>query len=125
MQRHREKQCLSWPAVLGRPIPKPVMARECGPPSSRLEKWCVLTLRAERHERIHARQPGWPAFAGHDKFYFSLSLCVKIAAVPPHRARGNRSEERRVGKECRARWPPYGLKNKDAGRPGTNGRARQ
>ena len=23
------------------------------------------------------------------------------------RARGNRSEERRVGKECRSRWSPY------------------
>src|SRR4030043_1417193 len=26
----------------------------------------------------------------------------------------NRSEERRVGKECRSRWSPYHLKNRDS-----------
>src|SRR3712207_8105455 len=29
------------------------------------------------------------------------------AAVRPHRAERARSEERRVGKECRSRWSPY------------------
>src|SRR3989454_8846867 len=28
-------------------------------------------------------------------------------ALAPHRTRGQRSEERRVGKECRSRWSPY------------------
>src|SRR2546427_311483 len=29
------------------------------------------------------------------------------AANPPHAAAKTRSEERRVGKECRSRWSPY------------------
>src|SRR2546426_6958486 len=35
---------------------------------------------------------------------------VGLEAHPSHRARwghGRRSEERRVGKECRSRWSPY------------------
>ena len=37
---------------------------------------------------------------------------IKIAIDAGHQARGNfamepRSEERRVGKECRSRWSPY------------------
>ena len=29
------------------------------------------------------------------------------AMEPPQRSNGERSEERRVGKECRSRWSPY------------------
>src|SRR5438034_11531424 len=32
--------------------------------------------------------------------------------VPAHETRGVRSEERRVGKECRSRWSPYHEKKK-------------
>src|SRR5260370_7138964 len=32
---------------------------------------------------------------------------VKAAGVIPISAGGDRSEERRVGKECRSRWSPY------------------
>src|SRR2546429_1834209 len=31
----------------------------------------------------------------------------QLTAVLPSRACGSRSEERRVGKECRSRWSPY------------------
>src|SRR2546427_1914446 len=31
----------------------------------------------------------------------------KTIAMPGQRVRGFRSEERRVGKECRSRWSPY------------------
>src|SRR5438270_12945921 len=39
----------------------------------------------------------------------SNSGAVRLVTVPP----GARSEERRVGKECRARWAPYDLKKND------------
>ena len=32
---------------------------------------------------------------------------VPMCGVPFHSASGYRSEERRVGKECRSRWSPY------------------
>src|SRR5256885_13311480 len=36
-------------------------------------------------------------------------VCQAVAAAA---AQGDRSEERRVGKECRSRWSPYHLKKK-------------
>src|SRR5256885_12582482 len=32
---------------------------------------------------------------------------ARAAAEPEQAVRGHRSEERRVGKECRSRWSPY------------------
>src|SRR2546426_8691279 len=37
---------------------------------------------------------------------------LPIAIDQMHRQRQGRSEERRVGKECRSRWSPYHLKKK-------------
>ena len=42
--------------------------------------------------------------------FFSASILIKIPAIllaEPSRRRITRSEERRVGKECRSRWSPY------------------
>src|SRR4029434_3470548 len=39
-----------------------------------------------------------------------VSVCVGVCIIvnfPPHWSRFPRSEERRVGKECRSRWSPY------------------
>ena len=36
----------------------------------------------------------------------AIALAKEGAAVAVH-FHGNRSEERRVGKECRSRWSPY------------------
>src|SRR3989337_3064640 len=48
------------------------------------------------------------------------ALYAEFAAVG--KALGNRSEERRVGKECRSRWSPYHSKKKKADRwPGPHG----
>ena len=33
----------------------------------------------------------------------ALEMCAMLAGIQP----GDRSEERRVGKECRSRWSPY------------------
>ena len=39
---------------------------------------------------------------------WSYSLCFKVKATKPvYMAIMIRSEERRVGKECRSRWSPY------------------
>ena len=37
----------------------------------------------------------------------SHSLALITVASPPFGRRKRRSEERRVGKECRSRWSPY------------------
>src|SRR5260221_12149769 len=34
-------------------------------------------------------------------------LCAEISSREPVNQHGYRSEERRVGKECRSRWSPY------------------
>src|SRR5947209_19021442 len=38
---------------------------------------------------------------------------VPPGALPRNRLRRRRSEERRVGKECRSRWSPYHYKKKE------------
>src|SRR5437588_6472788 len=40
----------------------------------------------------------------HDAFWFTVALA--IAAIVASLFVGSRSEERRVGKECRSRWSP-------------------
>src|SRR5256885_16786884 len=39
--------------------------------------------------------------------FHALSAFVTLAAAPGQDAMLSRSEERRVGKECRSRWSPY------------------
>src|SRR3989475_6604086 len=34
-------------------------------------------------------------------------VCAEVATIAPESSAGFRSEERRVGKECRSRWSPY------------------
>src|SRR5436853_6343495 len=49
----------------------------------------------------------------HEVITFLVSMQISISSLQTH----NRSEERRVGKECRSRWAPYHKKKKDANRP--------
>src|SRR5205807_8130415 len=65
----------------------------------------------------------YPLDGRHDGGYYTVKDCVTIDVLP--RTPGNnvyvgfmvwsnfRSEERRVGKECRSRWSPYHEKKKD------------
>src|SRR2546427_8880861 len=53
----------------------------------------AFTVRMLNH--YHGARPGWYRRTGHDLDARSL------------RQRLPRSEERRVGKECRSRWSPY------------------
>src|SRR5204863_9804316 len=48
----------------------------------------------------------WRGSAG---LYPLSALVLALSSIP---ACGNRSEERRVGKECRSRWSPYHSKKK-------------
>src|SRR5256885_9240680 len=48
-----------------------------------------------------------------DNFRADAVACLAVAPEPAR----PRSEERRVGKECRSRWSPYHLKKKKANRP--------
>src|SRR5205814_8410664 len=61
----------------------------------------------------------YPLDGRHDGGYYTVKDCVTIDVLP--RTPGNnvyvgfmRSEERRVGKECRSRWSPYGDKKNEA-----------
>ena len=40
---------------------------------------------------------------GHEQWLVMVALCTHLGCIPV----GDRSEERRVGKECRSRWSPY------------------
>src|SRR6266480_5913158 len=74
----------------------PVLHREWGPLFA--WRWAALpTGLLSLHPRYFAKQDGpWPTF-----------VVVRNSKRPPskyHDGAGMRSEERRVGKECRSRW---------------------
>ena len=39
--------------------------------------------------------------------FFYIQEAGYLKSLKPHMSRRSRSEERRVGKECRSRWSPY------------------
>src|SRR6266498_5687794 len=47
-----------------------------------------------------------------DRLRAALSAAPRIHVPDPEHATAGRSEERRVGKECRSRWAPYHEKKK-------------
>src|SRR5574341_1415854 len=59
-----------------------------------------------------ARRWGWPAFSIEEPLC-AQSICSRPSSCCPrpsrlsNATRSPRSEERRVGKECRSRWSPY------------------
>ena len=66
-----------------------------------LEK--ILSI-VERQEKLPP-----PAHQGEHRLYDNKSLMAKLNIKDKYlkKLRDNRSEERRVGKECRSRWSPY------------------
>src|SRR5256885_15839732 len=58
---------------------------------------------ADEPPAIRDYQEIWKAA---DKIVYSRTL-EKASSAKTHIERGFRSEERRVGKECRSRWSPY------------------
>ena len=64
-------------------------------------------------EALGAR-PGrmYPSRTGEKRYFYnfkdtSFAISEPIDGNPATVANGGRSEERRVGKECRSRWSPY------------------
>src|SRR5260221_10661954 len=57
--------------------------------------------------RLSANQTCWPAQAEMEQQITSAFAAMGITVKRAHPYDDARSEERRVGKECRSRWSPY------------------
>ena len=64
---------------------------------------CAIIDRLKKVFGIHSISPAMETDSDTDEIF----ECVKALAQTRGRFRINRSEERRVGKECRSRWSPY------------------
>src|SRR5687767_15933787 len=77
----------------------------------------VYQARDHRHERgvaVKVLNRDVAASLGPQRFLQEIKTAASLThphIVPVHDS--GRSEERRVGKECRSRWSPYHLKKKD------------
>src|SRR5256886_14103531 len=56
---------------------------------------------------IFEREPGYFVGAMYVSYALAIPVYLALAGVLRLFLRGWRSEERRVGKECRSRWSPY------------------
>src|SRR3712207_225559 len=63
-------------------------------------------------EHWNAELLGWHVAKSGNRFEATQALGVAVRQQFGHLGAGARSEERRVGKECRSRWSPYHLKKK-------------
>src|SRR5687768_17839295 len=61
----------------------------------------IWSVSRQRFLRSYTRLPSGPPWWSHPRWY----SCTK--RTPRSTSRRARSEERRVGKECRSRWSPY------------------
>ena len=77
------------------------MAATLNADHSELLKWNQRMV--ERKNAEVRRMLGWLQQAGHSP----RKRMVGVASAPVKQMRAERSEERRVGKECRSRWSPY------------------
>src|SRR3712207_7279756 len=71
---------------------------------------CALPILAARAAR--GRSDSWRTRDGSIRFTMSGSVAFATDSAasrvkPPCNGTASRSEERRVGKECRSRWSPY------------------
>ena len=85
---------------------------------NRFEK-TVLGITGGSHLSVHALMLALPSLIPILRQEFSIGLdtlglvatisafMFGIGAIPSGLAESRRSEERRVGKECRSRWSPY------------------
>ena len=73
---------------------------------------CALPIWLELHDQLRGNPLIKTSFAPHAPYTVSDEALIKIATL------ADRSEERRVGKECRSRWSPYHEKKKKKRREG-------
>src|SRR5580700_8330104 len=82
----------------------------CGKSAEWVFSSCLFFFSSRRRHTRSLRD--WSS----DVFSSDLSVCVardvQLAAFPLAPSEWTRSEERRVGKECRYRWAPYHSKKK-------------
>src|SRR5690554_1530105 len=86
------------------------IAFEAGSISHRGNGTLATFLRPPEIFHVHADDPGQPGPIGHTNGQrrrpcWSLCRHPALRGLPRNRV-ANRSEERRVGKECRSRWAP-------------------
>src|SRR2546429_9245510 len=69
----------------------------------------VSEFRAAEHATREARDAAEEAFRVKSEFVANMSheLRTPLQSIMGFAELGGRSEERRVGKECRSRWSPY------------------
>src|ERR1017187_10926426 len=72
-------------------------------PSSQAATKASRAPKSSMEAKLTHADPAWPGRPGP----------MAIRSVHQHGARGARSEERRVGKECRSLWAPDHLKKKE------------
>src|SRR5256714_13865060 len=93
----------SWGGETATPLKSPTVSLTPSRSTSLVEVWPPLTLKLESKK---LRLPAVPI--GPCALPLVLRLSPVASAKPPSIAPGiRRSEERRVGKECRSRWSPY------------------
>src|SRR2546427_9553478 len=63
---------------------------------------CALPILGQCSRRARSASPSWPAACSR-----TTSTPGGCAATFKRHSPSTRSEERRVGKECRSRWSPY------------------
>src|SRR5690606_42076633 len=69
--------------------------------------------RSTRAGRLFTRTDRMSRAKSRLKLDSSVSAVARIVVVPDSPSTSGRSEERRVGKECRSRWSPYHEKKKE------------
>src|SRR3712207_9474412 len=74
---------------------------------------CALPISATTR-RAAAGSPGMAAAVAASHSWWVISPAIAGRSRSHANASGGRSEERRVGEECRSRWSPYHLKKKDS-----------
>src|SRR5438105_1214268 len=68
---------------------------------------CACDVPAHLYSFSFDRNPNWTRmFAGQQEIWQYLKSCVERYGLGPYLRFKTRSEERRVGKECRSRWSP-------------------
>ena len=77
-------------------------SQAAGLPGETVPEVSVMTVRS-------TQVPVTANLPGRMEAYLQAEVCARVTGIIQERCyqEGQRSEERRVGKECRSRWSPY------------------
>src|ERR1043165_1899723 len=93
------------PSRASRP-PRPGAREQSVPPPSLLDSALHASLALMLGEEANGEAKAWLPFAL-DRLTIHRRCPASLTVVIREASDKNRSEERRVGKECRSRWSPY------------------